>query len=205
MSRFRSNCSGTLGLTLSNLGLFLASGMLLVFLLGGVYGGFWEREAEVRSTARSLNTCVETLSAAYSETTGAVTIPRNPMLVGFSCSCQYLRMESKASFGMVVSVTDRWLIPVWPRGNGSWQSGADLHQWLHLTSGHNGSMQDPVNQSVLENLTTDQQACAFALARDPLTLDAGRPVMVEKAVVVAIDGERGVFMLVYQNDSDNGS
>jgi hypothetical protein len=202
MLRFGADCHGVVGLSLANLGLFLASGLLLAFIVGGVYGGFWERSAELRTTASSLNTCVETLSAAYDETKSTIEIPRVPTLTLVSCSSQFLHLTTTASFGAFVSVTDQWRISVWPRPNGSWQSGGDLHKWLNMTFGHDGSVQDPVTSSVLENLTKDQQDCAKTLALEPFVFDAARPLIVEKVFVYADNGERGAFMVLYQTDSE---
>lgn len=198
MWRSLHNSLGVMGLSLANLGLFLASGMLLAFIIGGVYGGFWERSAELEATAVSFNTIVETVNAAYSDARITVRFPQHPILQHVTCSTQYLSLAASGGFRGLVSVTQRWVVSAWPRENASWRSGEDLHRWLNETSGHSGTFDDPVNGSVLSSLREDWNASVDALALEPIALNPAVPVVVEKVFVYGGGGERVSFVVVYQ-------
>ncbi len=200
MLRLRLDSHGVLGLTVTNLGLFLASGLLLVVILSGIYGGLWERTAELRTTADTLNTYVETLNAAYNDTRFVIPIPRGPLLLYLTSSTESLRVSAQGAFGSTLVFTERWISRPWPRINSSWRSGDNLHQWLNMTSGHAGTAEDPVNQTVLNALIANHLTDAALLACTPVEFNCAFPLIAEKVIIYASQ-DHVAFILLYQIES----
>ena len=200
MLPLRPDSHGVLGLTITNLGLFLASGLLLTVILGGVYGSLWERTAELRTTADTLNTYVETLSAAYNDSRLVIPIIRGLSLLHMTSSTESLRVSTQGSFGATLTITERWTCRPWPRNNSSWQSGVDLHQWLNTTYGHAGTVEDPVNQTVLNALKETHLAAVAWLARTPMEFNSALPLVAEN-VIIYMPQDHVAFILLYQTES----
>ena len=196
MLRLSPDTHGVLGLSLSNLGLFLASGLLLILILGGAYGSVWERTAELKATAHTLNSYLETLDAAYTDTRLLIQMPSVTSLQ-ITCSTEYIMVSTKGAFGLPLAYTEVWRIRPWPRDNTSWRSGEDLHRWLNYTHGHTGSAEDPVNLTVLTALQQAQHADAARLAYTPLQINDAQPLFAEKVVVYTPEN-RAEFFLLYQ-------
>ena len=204
MLRLRPNDHGVLGLSITNLGLFLASGLLLAIILGGIYGGLWERTAELRTTAETLDTYLETLSAAYNDTRLVIPIPRSLPLLHITSSTESLRISAQGAFGTTLTYTEKWSIRPWPRTNNSWRSGDDLYHWLNTTYGHTGTAEDPVNQTVLDALNQDYQAAGAQLAYTPVEFNSAHPLIAEK-VTIYTPQDHVAFVLLYQTESGTTS
>jgi hypothetical protein len=200
MLPLRPDNHGVLGLTIANLGLFLASGLLLAVILGGVYGSLWERTAELRTTADTLNTYVETLSAAYNDSRLVIPIVRGLSLLHMTSSTESLRVSAQGSFGTTLTITERWTCRPWPRNNSSWQSGVGLHQWLNMTYGHAGTVEDPVNQTTLNALEETHLAALARLARTPVEFNCALPLFAEN-VIIYTPQDQVAFVLLYQTES----
>jgi len=203
MLRLRTDRHAVLGLSLANLALFLASGLLLGIILEGVYGSIWERTAQLQTTADTLNASIETLSAAYEDTSLMIRLPTGPPSMRLSCSSQYIHVWSQFGSTTALSVTEPWVVSPWPRPAGSWQSGHDLHGWLNDTYGHLGTVQDPINLTTLVSLKKDRQSAAMSLAYSPVEFTGTSPLIAEKTFVYTEQGEPYVVLLLYQNETKN--
>lgn len=198
MLKLPTNSHAVLGLSLANLALFLASGLLLCIILEGAYGSLWEHTAQLQATADTLNTSVETLSAAYQDT--RLTLPplsQSPT-IRLSCSTQYIHVWSQSDSTTSLSLTTSWTIPPWPRPNDTWQSGDELHQWLNATYGHLGTPQDPINETILQTLRAQQEAAALALAYDPLEYTTTSTIFIEKTYLSVEQETPYTVLLLYQ-------
>ena len=197
MSRLQHDTHGVLGLALSNIGLFIASGFLLAIILNGAYGSLWERNAELSSMANTLDSHLETLNAAYTDMRFLIRIPSNLPDLRISCSTAFIRLSTQGSFGTTLTCTHLWRLHPWPRNNITWNSGDDLRLWLKTISGHFGTERDPVNTTILESLKENQTKDIIQLAFTPVEFLPGRPFVVEKITVYSSKANV-TFFLVYQ-------
>jgi len=69
MSKFIKNDAGIMGLTLSQIGLIIATGILLTAVFSIIFLNDWQRNAELKNIATSFSTIVEGMDTRFFENT----------------------------------------------------------------------------------------------------------------------------------------
>ena len=201
MSPLPHDTNAVFGLTLSNIGLFIASGLLLTLILQGTYGSLSERTAEISTTAHILNSTVETLLVTEDDIPLQIQLPTLIPGLQISCSTQLIHLTAPGSFGTTLADTQAWTLRPWPRNSTTWQSSTDLHRWLRQTTAHTGTMNDPVNDTILCSLQETFTSEALQLATNPMQYSVTRPLTAEKVTIYATSSTR-TFFLLYQTSTE---
>jgi hypothetical protein len=199
MLKFFNNASGFMGLTLTTLGLFIASSMLLVIVCFLVVSNPWQETETLHAIARSITTRIQDMDAQFYESTILYQPPPSKFQYTIQVSTEYLTVCAKNSWGQTLCVRERFIIRAWPRNNTmTWTTGEDLHRFVNETYGHCGTQEDPLPYANLSELENEQEDCATLLALHPLRLWSGTPLCIERVSLFDDTGDRYDLILLYQ-------
>ena len=210
MLRFIRDDRGLMGLTLSQIGLMIATGILLAAVFSLVFYNDWQRNAELKNIATSFSFMVEGMDSRFFEDVTAFCFPDKNYYYNVSVSTEYIVVSSSGFFGSDLSVKERFLVKPWPLINSSlWMGGVGLHNFLKNNYGKSGNVSDPVqNVGVVKAyLDNESREISVSLALNPMHIFTNKTVSIDKAYVYydnngdgvwSEDEEKQSFLFVYQ-------
>jgi hypothetical protein len=199
MLKFINNSSGFMGLTLTTLGLFIASGILLLVVCSLVFSNPWQEIEELHEIARDISTRIQDMDSRFYESTILFQCPPSKFQYAFRVSTEYITVIAKSTWGDTIAMRERFVVHPWPRNDTfNWTTGADLHRFLNETYGHWGTQEDPLPFMNLSELERDREECATFLALHPIGIRSNIPLYIEKISIFDDTGEKYDFILLYQ-------
>lgn len=199
MSKFIRDSHGIMDLTLSQVGLFIATGIFLASICSLVFYNNWQRIDELHAIATSISTCIQDMDTRFFENTTMYQYPYKNYPYVVEASTEYITVSAKGYWGNSISVKERMIIHPWPRNaTSNWTTGHGLHDFLNKTYGHWGTQEDPLPLQNLTNVETDWEESVVFLALHPLGLQVNVPLYIEKVSIFDDAGGRHDFILMYQ-------
>ena len=142
-----------MGLTLSQLGLMIATAILLTVVLTFIFFSDWQRNAELTNIVSGFSNMVEGMDSRYFENTTTYYFPDKGYSYTVTMSTEYIVASANGNWNNVLSIKKRFLIQPLSQSlnnNPDWLTGKAFHQYLLDTYLHNGSRSDPIH---LENIS----------------------------------------------------
>jgi hypothetical protein len=199
MSRCINDAYGVVGLTLSQIGLFLATGILLVAVFSLVFGSNWQRTADIRSLATSFSTLLADTDTRFFENTTLFQFPEKNYDYRVHLSTEFIGISTKGFWDDDLVVTERLYIQPWLRSSDqNWTTGQDLHAYLNTTTGHQGTENDHISLTTFTYLRQEQNTSVSCYALHPLQIVCRESVFLEKVTICYDDGKKYDILLVYQ-------
>ena len=199
MSRFTKDTNSIMGLTLSQIGLFLATGILLTAVFFLVFSSDWQRTAEIRSFASSFSHLVEDIDNRFFENTTRFQFPVKSYAYTVQLSTEYIVISAKGFWDTDLFVAERFLIRPWPRSSHQkWTTAEDLHEYLNTTCGHRGIKNDSISSVNFTQLSQEQNTTISFYALHPLEMLIREPVFLEKVTIFYDSEKKHDFLIVYQ-------
>jgi hypothetical protein len=194
-----NDTNSIMGLTLTQIGLFLATGILLTTVFFLIFSSDWQRTAEIRSCASSFSNLVEDIDSSFFEKTTRFQFPSKNYAYNVKLSTEYIVISAKGFWDTDLFVAERFLIQPWPRlSHQNWTTGEDLHEYLNITYGHRGTKNDSISSVNFTQFSQEQNTTVSFYVLYPLEILIREPVFLEK-VTIFYDGEKNHdFLLVYQ-------
>lgn len=199
MSKFIKDNHGIMGLTLSHIGLIIATGILLTAVFSIIFLNDWQRNAELKNIATSFSTIVEGMDTRFFENTTEFHFPDKTYYYNVSISTEYVIVSAEGNQNNKLSIKERFIVKPWPRtSDQTWKTGEELHNYCLYTYGHSGTILDPIVQADLDELNTDKETTSITLASTPLYIQTNNPAYIEKVIIYYDDAEKQEFLLIYQ-------
>lgn len=201
MSRFIRDNNGVMGLTLSQIGLMIAMGILMAAVFSLVFQNDWRKEAELQNIATSFSTMVEGMDSRFFENTTGFLFPDMEYHYNVSISTEYITVSTEGNVGNDLSVKERFLVKTWPNSNEStWGTGAALHYYLKDNFGNSGNMSDPIQNvdNVKNYLNNEWENVSGSLALKPLYVSIDEIIYIEKACIYYEGGGKQGIVFIYQ-------
>lgn len=213
MSKFINNKKGIMGLTLSQIGLIIATGILIVAVFSLIFLNDWQRNAELKNIANSFSTLIEGTETRLFEETAIFNFPKKDYNYNVSISSEYVVVSAKGKFGNELSFKERFLIKSWPQKKDSpWFGRIGLHNYLKENFGNSGNVSDPIKKVDIDDVKNyfknEIEIMNKSFALSPLYLLTNKVVYIDNAFVYydSNDGgffddsdEKQIFIFVYQN------
>ena len=188
-----------MGLTLSHIGLIIATGILLTAVFSIIFLNDWQRNAELKNIANSFSTIVEGMDTRFFENTTEFHFPDETYYYNVSISTEYVIVSAEGNQNNKLSIKERFIAKPWPRtSDQTWKTGEELHNYCLNNYGRSGTISDPVTQADLDGLNTDKETASVILASTPLYVHTNNPAYIEKVIIYYDDAEKQEFLLVYQ-------
>jgi len=176
MSKFIKNDAGIMGLTLSQIGLIIVTGILLTAVFSIIFLNDWQRNAELKNIATSFSTIVEGMDTRFFENTTEFHFPDKTYYYNVSISTEYVVVSAEGNQNNKLSIKERFIVKPWPRtSDQTWKTGEELHK-----------------------LDKDNAVACIDLALSPLYIQTNKAVYIEKVVIYYGISEKQDFLLIYQ-------
>jgi len=201
MSRYIRDNNGVMGLTLSQIGLMIAMGILIAAVFSLVFQNDWRKEAELQNIATGFSTMVEGMDSRFFENTTVFLFPDTKYHYNVSISTEYITVSTEGNVGNNLSVKERFLVKPWPNSNEStWGAGAALHDYLKDNFGNSGNISDPIQNvgNVKNYLNNEWGNVSGSLALKPLYVSIDEIIYIEKACIYYEDGGKQGIVFIYQ-------
>ena len=188
MLKFIPNNSSIMGLTLSNLGLFIATGILLAAVFSFIYLNDFNKKAELDNISNSFTTFVEAMDTKFFENKSRYFFPKKDYDYSISFSTEYISIQTEGFWNSDLISRKTFFIKPLPRlDNPNWTSGKMLHSYLKNNFGNFGNESDPINSSkeldVNNYLNIIRDSANFSYALNPFIVDKNKELYVEKIYV----------------------
>jgi hypothetical protein len=199
MSRCRDDTRGVLDLSLSTIGLYIATGILFAIVASFIVSNEWHTYDELHALASSFSNLLLDVDNTFFENTTLLQFPQQNYLYRVLLSTEYIRITAKGGWGNDLAVTRQLVIRPWVRYlNQNWTTGADLHEYLNTAYGHHGTQHDSISSRNLSSLIHEQNMSVSYSAVHPLEINQNAPVYIEKVTIYYDGGNKHDFVLVYQ-------
>jgi hypothetical protein len=197
----RKDTRGFVDFTLSYVGLFLATGILLTIVFSLVFFNDWQRTAELQSLASSFSNQLEELNYLFFENMIIFQFPKKNYVYHVQVSTEYIMIYAKGSWNTNLFIRHRFITRPWPRlPTWNWTTGEELHLYLHQSCGHHGTINDPIPAGEFLRLLKEQNTTISFFTLQPLELQI-KPVVLEKVSIYYDSDNKQDFLLIYQDIS----
>lgn len=199
MWRCSNDTHGILSLPLSQIGLFLATGILLSAVLSLVFFNNWQRTSDLKSFSSSFSSLTEDMGILFFENKTKFQFPERTYPYKIQLSSEYIGIVAKGFWGSDLHMTERLHRQVWIRSPvQNWTSGDDLHEYLNQTYGHHGEIDDLLPSENFTTLLQEQNTSVVFYSLQPLEIIIREPLFLEKVTIFYGEGQKQDFLLVYQ-------
>jgi len=196
MLRFIKDDKGIMGLTLSQIGLIIATGILIAAVFSLIFLNDWQRNAELKNIATSFSFMVEGMDTRFFENTTTFRFPDKEYYYNVSVSTEYIVVSAKGFLDNDLSAKERFLVRPWPQSNDSpWIGATGLHNFLKNNFGNSGNISDPIKNvdAVKVYLSIELEGVSTSLASNPLYIFTNKIVYINKAYVYYDNDGNGVW------------
>jgi hypothetical protein len=194
-----NNKNGIMGLSLTQVGLLLATGILLSIVLTFVFCNDWHRTAELQNQASSFSHFLFDIDSSFFERRDVFQFSQKEYPYLIVISPESILISAKGSWRSTLIVTQRFLVSPWLRMfELNWTTGDDLHRYLNTTYGHWGTQVDPISSEQFSSLCQEQQNSTMYYTFYPLEITIWEPVWIEKVTIFYSQTESYDFLLLYQ-------
>ncbi|MDH7516824.1 MAG: hypothetical protein QHH19_00495 [Candidatus Thermoplasmatota archaeon] len=212
MSKFTNDEKGIMGLTLSQIGLIVATGVILAAVFSLIFLNDWQRNAELKNIANVFSTLVEGAETKFFEETTVFNFPKKDYDYNVSISSEYIVVSAKGKFGNEIFCKERFLIKPWPqKKNSPWFGRIGLHNYLKENFGNSGNVSDPIKKIYIDDVKNyfkdEMENLNKSFALSPFYILRNKTVYIENAFVYYDNNdnnfwddadEKQVFIFVYQ-------
>lgn len=188
MSQLVKNTRGIMGLILSQLGLIVATGILLDAVFSLIFQNDWYEKADLKNVATDFSTIVEGMDTRFFENKTTYWFPHKNYQYSVMTSTEFIIISIKGNWDEELSHKERYLRRPWPRTtNPKWTSGEELHEYLKAKFFHTGNESDPIQSAniddVKNDLNADRDLANTTLALNALKFDPDKPTYIEKIYI----------------------
>jgi hypothetical protein len=199
MLRCRSNTSSMMSLTLTQIGLLIATGVLLSIVLSFVFSNDWQRTAELQAQMSSISNLLNDIDNSFFERTSMFQFSHEDYFYSVRISTEYIVVTAEGSWQNNLIVTKKIPTCPWPRTTQqNWTTGDDLHSYLNESCHHQGTQDDPISSENFTHLFQEQNNTTAYYAMHPLGILINEPVFIEKVTIYYDQTKRHDFLLLYQ-------
>jgi hypothetical protein len=199
MLRCSNDTHSMMDLSLTHIGLLIATAILLSVVFLFVFSNDWQRNAELQAQASSFSNLLTDIDNSFFEQTSIFRFSHEDFPYSVRISTEYIVLSAKGSWQNTQSVAHRFLIRPWLRSTQlNWTTGGDLHTYLNETYGHMGTQEDPITQQNFSFFFQQLNNTTAFFASQPLELLINEPVYMEKAIVFYDENKRYDILLLYQ-------
>ena len=188
MLKFISNKKGIMGLTMSQIGLFIATGIIISAVFSFIYLSDFNRKEEIDNIGNSFTNYVSAMDSKFFENRSRYFFKDYDFDYKVFLSSEYIVVETDGSWNNVLTSRKTFLKKTLIRHfDPSWKSCEEMHSYLKSNFIYFGNKSKPIGQDkiddVKEYFDLEQINANYNFAKNPFKIDLSKPVFIEKAYV----------------------
>ena len=213
MLRFIENKKAIMSLTLSQIGLIIATGIILVAVFSICFFNDWQKKAEIKNITYNLSTKIEGMDTRFFENKTTYYLPDKNFGYNLSISTDYIITKTNGIWYNKIIYPKFLIRKILPRQNNTdWITGKEFHSFLNDTWACFGNKTNPIMKKdvanvkkYIENLYNSANK-SFAL--NPFYINNKKAIFIEKIFVYYdLDGnnifnkdfdEKNSLLIIYQ-------
>lgn len=214
MSKFIKNNQAVMSLTLSQIGLIIATGILLSAVFSVVFLNDWQKNSELYNIGTNFSTFLEGMDTCFFENKKTYYFTAKDYEYTVFISTEYITLSAKGKWDNILSNKIRFVKkPFIGRINSNWSSSQEIHRFLNDTYGRFGNETYPIFKKDIDyvkNMISDEfENMSYFYALAPLELDIKKPIQIEKIYIFydsnddkkwdKTNDEKQSFILINQN------
>ncbi len=185
-------------ISLTHLGLLIATAILLSAIFSFVFTNDWQRTAELQAQASGLSNLLCDTDNSFFERINMFTFTDKEYPFTAKISTEYLMLTSTGSWQNTLKVATKFIIQPWLRTNQqNWTTGEDLRVFLNKTYHHTGTQNDPITSKNFTEFLQQLNNTTTSYAKEPLNILINKPVFIEKTILY-YDQKKYDLLLLYQ-------
>ncbi len=180
-------------LTLTQIGLMIATAIILTAAVTFLANNDMQRRMELESIASQLTTLVQAMDAKSIENTTYYYLPDLGYEYTVTISTEYVTVSAKGFYNNDLSVKKRFIIKPWVQDSSTnppldWVGGTALHNFIKNNYHRAANVTDPIQrktqwETLRSSLATEQTQNILQRASDPLLLSPKKPVKIDKTIL----------------------
>jgi hypothetical protein len=187
----QKNEEAILDLTLSQIGLMIATAILLAAVVSFISFNDMQRRMELESVASTISTLIETMDTKTIENTTVYWLPDLGYDYTVKISAEYVTVSAKGFWNNELIVRERFTVKPWPQDelyNTEWIGSKELHELINRIYGKPATLMNPIQTRwdwirIKETLEEAKKSDASRLAEEPITLKNNKPVFIDKTIL----------------------
>lgn len=192
------NPEGIIEITFTNIGLMIATGVLLLAAYSFMFENSWQKKNEMQTIAQSFVTVLNEMDVKCFENTTWYTFPDMGYPYKVSLSMEYITITAQQSmFQNEVTVRKQFFSRPWLRTmHDPWGNKTEFHIFLRDMFGNAGTTRDPVQNitAVKKYLATEWNSTTMFFTVNPVMVDVTSPLIIEKICVYYDDNQDGIWV-----------
>ena len=201
MSKFIRNQNAIMGLTLSSLGLIIASAILLAAVFSFIFLNDWQTKGEIDIISSSFTSKIEVVDTLFYENTTTFYFPDKKFEYNVLLSSEYITINAGGTQNDNIFIRERFVIRPWIRTNvDTWKTSEELHEYLKTNFENSGNLSDPIQKKDPVNTYLDDEWVDVNtfLSTKSYQVQPKKPVFIEKTILNYQNGEKLELILLYQ-------
>jgi hypothetical protein len=216
MSRFIKNNQAFMSLTFSQIGLIIATGILLSAVFSAVFLNDWHKNSELNNISSHFSTLIEGMDTCFFENKKTYYFPDKDYEYNAFISTEYITLIAKGNWDNIISNKIKIVKKPFICGaESNWSSGEEFHVFLNDTYDKFGNETHPIFKkdinSVKKMISNDFENMSYFYSTNPLEFDIYKPVEIEKIYIFydnnddkkwdKTNDEKQSFILIHQNEN----
>lgn len=206
---FYQNKDGEMSIILPMLGLMMAAGIILIAIFSIVFNNPLQDEVEMQTVSYSFTSTLRAIDSCSYETSRSFLFPSSTNIYQFSLSSESITVSYTHDEALVVIresfITNPWIRTI----DDTWVNTSELHRYLFMYYGSNGTQNDPIDykEEIIHQFLQEWNKSYETYLKDPYVLDVHEPVIIEKCIIYLDKDHNGIwekndgkkeYLLVYQ-------
>jgi len=200
MSKFTYDKNGIMGLTLSQIGLIIASVILLAAIFTIIFQNDWQKQAELKNIANSISTKIHGMDSMFYENTTNLYLPNKEYNYKTEISTEYITIKIIDDPKDPIYYRHNIILkPFTRKDNSEWESKEELHTYLKNNYGNSGKIDDPIQNidGVKNYLSDEYETNSYELAINPLVFYKEEKINFDKTFIIYETGEKDELIIIY--------
>jgi hypothetical protein len=194
MLKYIDDAAGIMSLTLSHVGLLVATVILLVAVFSVIYSNDWQKQAELETIAQNFIYTIQATDTQWYEHVTTFHFPEKTYWYAVNISTEYVTVISQGTQHQQLSIKKHLLVFPWPRfENNEWKSGEELHNYCQQMYYHQGIISDPLPEEGTTELLSLREQNKAQLANQPFQLQIQKSVSIEKVLIYCDVDDDGIW------------
>lgn len=190
MLQFIGNNRGMIGLTFTDIGLMIATGILLISLYHLFFSDNFEEKDIMENIAEKIIINLQEADTASFDYIKTLDI--QDIRYKISISPEYITIYNERK-----KIRENILPSLWIRDNNdNWTNGTELHIFLYEKFGDKGTIEDPIQNRILVKryLTEEWNVSYERFLEKPFIIDLSKPIFIEKTFLYYDTNNDGIWM-----------
>jgi len=181
-----------MGLTLSQIGIMIASAVILAALSSILFDSTWQEKQKMQQITQHISASLVSIDNTWYETQKNIEVSKEYFGYNITLSSSSIRVSPSGSDEHIIR-KPLMVRPVIRTCSDEWITAEQLHTYLYQQYAHLGTKEDPIpeNGGVCFYLTNETNNTYFTYSLQPYVIDTSMQITLEKILIYIDENQDG--------------